>query len=107
MNRGEVYRLRTPRDRRGHELQGGRYAVVVQNDELGSLSTVIVAPTSQSAAPSWLRPEVEIAGGKTRVLVEAVSVFDLSRFGAPAGSLGRAEMEEVDQALRLVLGLGS
>jgi mRNA interferase MazF len=103
--RGEVYRLKIPREHKGHEVRGAGYAVVVQADELAALSTVIVAPTSRSAPASWLRPEVEVAGEKTRVLVDAVSAFDLSRFGEVVGALRRAEMDEVDEALRLVLGL--
>ncbi|TAM87040.1 MAG: type II toxin-antitoxin system PemK/MazF family toxin, partial [Jatrophihabitans sp.] len=43
--RGEIYRLRAPRDARGHAQHGRRYAVVVQSDQL-PLSTWLVAPTS-------------------------------------------------------------
>lgn len=32
--RGDVYRLRAPKDARGHEQSGSRYAVVVQSDDL-------------------------------------------------------------------------
>jgi len=78
---------------------------VLQADELVALSTVIVAPTSTAAAPSWLRPEVEIAERTTRVLVEQLVAVDPSRLGSPAGALRRAEMDDVDRALRAVLGL--
>ena len=105
MNRGDVYRLKAPRHTRAHELRGSRYAVVLQADELSSWSTVIAAPTSQSARPSWLRPEVRIAGEKTQVVVQALGAFDVSRLGASAGALSRREMDEVDDALRAVLGL--
>ena len=105
MTRGEVYRLKAERGARGHELRGARYAVVVQADELAALSTVVVAPTSASSASSWLRPEVRVEGTKTRVMVEHVKAVDLGRLGPVAGALSRAEMEEVDDALRLVLGL--
>ncbi|MDP5184227.1 type II toxin-antitoxin system PemK/MazF family toxin [Blastococcus sp. BMG 814] len=62
--RGEVFRLRAPREARGHEQAGSRYAVVVQSDQL-PLSTWMVAPTSTSARPATFRPEVEILSGST------------------------------------------
>jgi mRNA interferase MazF len=78
---------------------------VLQSDELSALSTVIIAPTSTAAASSWLRPEVEIDGRRTRVLVEQVVAVDPARLSAPVGALRRAEVEDVDRALRIVLGL--
>jgi mRNA interferase MazF len=65
--RGEIYRLRAPRDVRGHEQSGLRYAVVVQSDQL-PLSTWLVAPTSTSAQPASFRPEVDIDAALRLVL---------------------------------------
>lgn len=105
MQRGEVFRLRAPRGTRGHEQAGQRYGVVVQVDELLSLSTVIIAPTSTRALPASFRPEVEIAGELTRVLVEQLGAVDPSRLGESHGLLGLDELREVDRALVAVLGL--
>lgn len=102
--RGEVYRLRAPRNTRGHEQAGSRYAVVVQSDQL-PLSTWLVAPTSTSARPASFRPEVEIDGRTTRVLAEQVAAVDPSRLGDRAGSLSFDELRRVEAALRLVLSL--
>jgi mRNA interferase MazF len=102
--RGEVYRLRAPRDTRGHEQAGTRYAVVVQSDLL-PLSTWLVAPTSTSAQPASFRPEIEVAGRPTRVLVEQTTAVDPQRLGDLAGRLQSHEMSEIDSALRVVLGL--
>jgi len=104
MRRGEIFRVRMPRDAWGHEQQGVRYAVVVQEAAL-ELSTVLVAPTSTKARPGSFRPEIVVGGKRTRVLVEQVGVVDRGRLGRSAGSLAHEEMEEVDGALRLVLGL--
>ena len=106
MQRGEVYRLRAPRDRRGHEQGGDRYGVVVQSDELLSLSTVLVAPTSTRALPASFRPEVEVAGRPTRVLVEQMGAVDPSRLGESHGLLSFDELRAVDRALAAVVGLG-
>jgi mRNA interferase MazF len=102
--RGEVYRLKAPRGSRGHEQSGTRYAVVVQSDSL-PLSTWLVAPTSSSARAATFRPEVEVAGGPTRVLAEQTAAIDPTRLGDRAGFLTYDELRRVDAALRLVLEL--
>lgn len=105
MQRGEVFRLRAPRGTRGHEQAGARYGVVVQADELLALSTVIVAPTSTRALPASFRPEVEIDGARTRVLVEQIGAVDPSRLGESHGLLARDELHDVNRALSIVLRL--
>ena len=105
MQRGEVFRLRAPRGVRGHEQSGERYGVVVQTDELLALSTVIIAPTSSRALPASFRPEVEIDGERTRVLVEQLGAVDPTRLGESRGLLARDEIREIDSALASVLGL--
>jgi len=100
--RGEVFRLHAPREARGHEQAGPRYAVVVQSDVL-PLSTWLVAPTSTAARPATFRPEVQISGRTTRVLAEQTAAVDPSRLGDSAGHLTFDELRRVDAALRLVL----
>ncbi len=102
--RGDVYRLRASRNVRGREQAGPRYVVVVQSDDL-PLSTWLVAPTSTSARPASFRPEVQVAGTTTRVLVEQTSAVDPSRLGDHAGRLTLLGLRQVDAALRLVLEL--
>jgi mRNA interferase MazF len=104
VTRGDVYRVRLPRGA-GHEQRGPRYAVVVQADEFMTLSTAIVAPTSRSALPSTFRPEVDVAGERTRVLVEQLRTIDVGRLGQRAGRLAPDDQRAVDEALELVLGL--
>jgi mRNA interferase MazF len=105
MLRGEVFRLARPREARGHEQRGARYAVIVQADEFLDLSTVLVAPTSTSARPASFRPTITLEGNETRVLVEQTTVVDPERLGRSAGRLEAAELRAVDDALMLVLGL--
>ena len=102
--RGDVYRLKAPRDARGHEQRGNRYAVVVQSDLL-PLSTWLVAPTSTSARPTSFRPEIEIQGKTTYVLVEQTAAVDPERLGEMVGHLSSHELTVVDAALRTVLHL--
>ncbi len=105
MVRGEIFHLRPPRGARGHELRGARYGVVVQADELLDLSTTLVAPTSTGALPLTFRPPITIEGRETRVLVEQTTVVDGTRLGRSAGRLDADELDAVDEALALVLGL--
>ena len=102
--RGDVYRLKAPRDTRGHEQGGNRYAIVVQSDLL-PLSTWLVAPTSTSARPASFRPEIEVQGKTTYVLVEQTAAVDPERLGELVGHLSRHELAAVDGALRTVLHL--
>lgn len=104
MTRGEVYRVRLPA-RRGREQAGPRYGVIVQADQLLGLSAAIVAPTSRSAAPATFRPEIQLGGERTRVLVEQLRVLDIERLGELAGRLSAREQRAVDDALGLVLDL--
>ena len=104
MQRGEVYRFKVPKGV-GHEQQGERFGVVVQSDVMLPRSVVIVAPTSRSARPASFRPEVEVAGALTRVLVEQLGAVDVQRLGRRVGRLTVAEMWSVDEALVAVLGL--
>lgn len=102
--RGEVYRLRAPRDARGHEQRSPRYVIVVQSDQF-PLSTWLVAPTSTSARAASFRPEVEINGRTTRVLAEQTAAVDPGRLGDSLGHLTFDELRQVEAALRLVLDL--
>ncbi len=105
MQRGDVYRFRVPKGL-GHEQQGERYGVVVQSDVMLPRSVVVVAPTSRSARPASFRPEVVVAGGPTRVLVEQLGAVDVQRLGRRVSTLTAEEMWSVDDALVVVLGLG-
>jgi mRNA interferase MazF len=102
--RGDVHVLKAPKGARGHEQQGRRLALVVQNDDV-LLSTWLVAPTSTSAQFSRIRPEVEISGRSTLILVDQTMAIDPTRLGSVVGHLSHADMAEVDRALKTVLGL--
>lgn len=103
--RGDLYRLKAPKEVRGHEQTGARFAVVVQSDDL-PLSTWIVAPTSTGRRQASFRPEIEIDGMKTRVMVEQLTVVDpQTQLGDFAGRLDAEELRAIDTALLAVLGL--
>lgn len=103
--RGEIVALRPDRTARGHEQTGSRPAIVLQSDAARWLRTVIVAPTSRSAEPAEFRPLVTIRGRPTRILLEQIKTVDRTRLGRSSGHLAAADLDEVDEALRVILGL--
>lgn len=104
MLRGDIYRFKLPKGV-GHEQYGDRFGVVVQADEFLPRSVVIVAPTSRSARAASFRPEIDVDGESSRVLVEQIGAVDASRLGELSGHLSREELWGVDEALTTVLGL--
>ena len=105
MLRGDIYRLKVPKGL-GHEQRGPRFGVVVQADEFLPRSVVIVVPTSRSARAASFRPEIDVHGESTRVLVEQTGAVDVQRLGDLVGHLSTEELWSVDEALLTVLGLG-
>jgi mRNA interferase MazF len=102
--RGDIHRLRAPRDARGREQSGPRYAVVLQSDLL-PLSTLLVAPTSTSARPAEFRPKILVRDQVTQVQVEQTVAVAPTRLGALVGRVSWAELQEIDEALKLALDL--
>lgn len=104
MQRGEVFRFKIPKGL-GHEQHGVRFGVVVQADEFLPRTVVIVAPTSRSARPASFRPQVEVEGETTLVLIEQLGAVDVQRLGRRVGRLTMEELWSLDEALATYLGL--
>nr|WP_206323438.1 type II toxin-antitoxin system PemK/MazF family toxin [Streptomyces sp. HNM0574] len=103
--RGAVYRIDLGDAKRGREQRGKRLGLVlsIQRDDW---SVVTVVPTSTSAQPSVLRPELEIAGRPTRLLVDQIRTIDTEYVvGDPVDYLPREEMAEVETVVSRYLGL--
>jgi mRNA interferase MazF len=102
--RGAVYRIDLGRTR-GHEQGGKRLGLVVSPSD-SPLSVVTVIPTSTSAGPSIHRPELEVAGQVTRLLVDQVRSIDFRYVvGDPVDYLTRDQLGEVELALAHYLGV--
>ncbi len=104
MIRGAVYRIDLGRPR-GHEQHGKRLGLVVSPSH-SPLSVASVVPTSTSAGPSLHRPELEIAGRPTRMLIDQIRSIDINYIvGDPVDYLSRDELAEVELALAHYLGV--
>lgn len=105
MIRGAVYRVDLGDAKRGHEQRGRRYGLVLSPTSMPwSVATII--PTSTSAQPSVFRPEIEIAGTRTRLLVDQIRTVDTRYLhGDPVHYLDRDDLAAVEHALSRYLGL--
>ena len=104
MVRGDVHAITLPR-KRGHVQQGRRFAVIVQADDLMTLSTVLVCPTSRSAFPASFHPEITLLDQPTQVLCEMTGAVDARMLDEQVGHLGLEDLRAIDDALLLVLDL--
>jgi mRNA-degrading endonuclease toxin of MazEF toxin-antitoxin module len=57
-----------------------------------------------SAQPAIFRPEIQMDGTRTLVLVDQMRAVDASRLGDFTGRLDATEAGEVDRAIQLILG---
>jgi mRNA interferase MazF len=79
--------------------------VIVQANELLPRSVILVAPTSLSARPASFRPEIELFGETTRVLVEQAGAIGTRRLGDMVGRVSPEQQWGIDEALMTVFGL--
>jgi mRNA interferase MazF len=109
--RGEVWLVALGAGRAG-EPGKTRPAIVVSADELSTGAPgelIVVVPLSSSLAPSALRIEIPPAAGierSSRAVCRAVRAVVRSRLVRRIGSVNPANLEQVDTALTLILGLG-
>ncbi len=105
MIRGAVYRVDLGNAKRGHEQRGRRYGLVLSPSAMPwSVATII--PTSTSAQPAIFRPELDIAGTPTRLLVDQIRTIDVSFIhGDPVHYLDRYELAQVEHAVSHYLGI--
>lgn len=104
MIRGAVYRIDLGRPR-GHE-QGGRRLGLVVSPSASPLSVVTVIPTSTSVRRSIHRPELEIAGQSTLLLVDQIRSIDVDYLvGEPVDYLTHDQLATVERTLAHYLGV--
>lgn len=113
MKRGEIWWVDLG-EPQGSAPAFRRPVVVVQIDQLteSRLQTVMVAPITSNLRRSAAIGNVRLKARddslprESVVLVCQVMTIDKSLFDERKGSLSRRQLEELDDGLRLVLGLG-
>ncbi len=103
MIRGAVYRVDLGAAR-GHEQRGRRLGVVLSPTD-SALNIATIVPTSTSAQASRQRPEMEIAGRPTRLLVDQIRSIDTDYIlGEPVDFLSRFDLALLEEAVIRYLG---
>lgn len=105
MIRGAVYRvdLGAPR---GHEQGGRRYGVVLAPATGTAWSVAVVVPTSTRASPARFRPQVELVGATTVLLVDQMRAVDTDYLdGEPVDFLSPEELADLEHIVARYLGL--
>lgn len=108
IRRGDVFNVNFG-SRKGHEQEGLRPAIVVQNTIYCELSTLWVIPASTKARSDIdFHVPVTIQGRRTYALIEQLTTVDKERRIKPDNYLGHLsddEMEVIDDMMRIFGGL--
>lgn len=110
--RGDIHLVAFP-DSEGHVLGGPHPAVIVQTDRMRRSSTSLVVPMTSSLPSATILPAylVQVAGrtaGLPRdgfAKCDQVTAISTALVGPRMGRMNLKTMDQVDAALRFVLGL--
>lgn len=104
--RGEIYWVALDPGR-GTEIRKTRPAIVISNDSCNRYgSRVVVLPLTsnvESLYPGEAR--VQVRGAPARALGDQLRSIDKSRLRSRIGALGREELLDVEEAVRITLAL--
>lgn len=106
IQRGEIWWVSLD-PAKGSEIKKTRPCVVLTNDTLNRLrKTVVVIPLSTAAqAHPPVTVAVQCGGRKAVAVVDQIRAVAKHRFKSRVGALASAELEEVCQAVSLILEL--
>lgn len=106
-NRGDIFYVEQSYDRFGCEMEAGRPAVIVSNEMANEHSPVVqvVYMTSSKKKPLPTHVYISRVPHPGTVLCEQIDPVDKSRFGEYLGTLTKEEMDRVDMALAVSIGL--
>ena len=106
MKRGDVFWIRF-RSSVGGEIQKQRPAVIVSNDAANRfLNRVQVVPLTTKV--SKLFPSealVTIKGKQQKAMADQIATVSKKRLGNKVGSVGREDMEGIESAIMIQLGI--
>jgi len=106
MNRGEV-RWAEFDPSIGSEIRKTRPAVIVSNDVANRhLTRVVVVPMTSNISRQYTGEALVIAGGKrSKAMANQITTVDKSRLKSQLGTLSNADMQAVEEAIKVQLAL--
>jgi mRNA interferase MazF len=92
---------------RGTEIRKTRPAVVISNDSCDTYgSRVVVLPITSNVSSLYPgEARIELSGKPARVLGDQIRSVDKARLRSRIGRLRQEELRDVDDAIRITLGL--
>ena len=92
---------------RGTEIRKTRPAVVISNDSCNQYgSRIVVLPVTSNVSSLYPgEARIDLAGKPARVLGDQIRSVDKSRLRSRAGRLRQDELREVEDAVKITLGL--
>jgi mRNA interferase MazF len=91
----------------GSEIKKTRPAVIVSNDAANrNLSRVVVVPLSSNTGRQYPGEAlVVVAGQSSKAMADQIMAADMARLTDRLGTLNKADMQAVEDAIRLHLGM--
>lgn len=106
--RGEIYYIQ-PRRKTGSEMRGARPGIIVSNDvgNVHSEVVLVVYMTAKSKAPLPTHVAINSTNIPSLALCEQIETVSKKRIGNYMNSVTPEEMEAVEKALMLSMGINS
>lgn len=91
----------------GSEIRKTRPALILSNDAANrNLARVVVVPLSSNTQKIYPGEAlVTVAGQSSKAMADQIMASDKSRLKSQLGSVGKADMQAVEDAIRVHLGL--
>ena len=108
VRRGDIWYVEKSDDTVGHEQRSGRPAIVVSSEEVNRGGTVeVVYLTTKPKPASEMHVSVFACNKISTALCEQVTTVDKRRLKRKNGTVCKGEMERIDRAMAMSIGISA